>query len=78
VRGQPGAVVADGHRRLSAGRDEGVEFARHPPAGDRGVDNQRQTLAGDIVDHDQDLDAPPVREHVRDKVEAPTLVVTLR
>ena len=28
MRGQPGAGAADDHRRLSAGRDEGVEFAR--------------------------------------------------
>ncbi len=70
MRGQPGAVVADDHRRLSAGRDEGVELARHPLAGDRGVDNQRQILAGEVVDHDQGPEATPVREHVRDKIEA--------
>src|ERR1051325_7873481 len=38
MRGQLAAVVADYHRRLLAYRDNGIEFARHPAAGDRGVD----------------------------------------
>ena len=46
VRSQLSAVVADDHQRFLAGREDGVELARHPSAGDRCVDNQRQTLAG--------------------------------
>ena len=78
VRSQLGAVVADDHQRLSAGRNDRVELARHPPAGDRRVDNQRQALAGEVVDNDKHPEATPVGQHVGDEVEAPALVDSLR
>jgi hypothetical protein len=40
--------------------------------------HQRQALAGEVVDNDEHPEAAPVGQHVRDEVEAPTLVDPLR
>ena len=47
-------------------------------AGDRGVDNQRQALAGEVVDNDEHPKASTIGQHVGDKVEAPALIRPLR
>jgi len=60
------------------GRNDSIELACHPSAGNRRVDDQRQTLAGEVVDNDKHPEAAPVGQHVGDKVEAPALVATLR
>ena len=43
-------------------------------AGDRGIRNQRQALAGEVVDHGEDAEPPAIGERVRDEVERPALV----
>jgi len=77
MRGELGAIVADDHQRPLASRDDGIEFARHPAAGDRGVDDQRQALAGEVVDNDQHPEAAAIGQHGGDKVEAPALIRSL-
>ena len=67
-------LVADDRQRLLAGREDGIELARHPAARDRRVDDQRQALAGEIVDNDEHSEAATVGQHIRDEVEAPALV----
>ena len=55
-------------------RDDGVQLAGDPPARDRGVGHQRQTLAGAVVEHRQDPEAAAVGQLVGDEVQAPALV----
>ena len=75
VRGQLGAVVADDHAAARrAARTMAVELARDPAAGERGVDDQRQALPGEVVDDHQHAEAAAVGQHVGDEVEAPALV----
>ena len=78
VRSELSAVVADDHQRLLAGRDDGIELTRHPSARDGRVDDQRQALAGEVIDYDEHPEAAPVGQHVRHEVEAPALVGLLR
>jgi hypothetical protein len=56
---------------FAAPGDDGVELARHPPAGDRGVGDRRQAFFGDVIDHVEDAKAPPVRKLVVDEVDRP-------
>ena len=63
---------------LAALDQEPIEFARDPDARDRGVGDQRQALAGAIIDHDQDAHATTVDELVSDEVELPAIVRPLR
>ena len=61
-------------RRPAAPGDDGVQFARDPRPRQRGVGDQRQALAGAVVDHRQDAEAPAVGHLVGDEVQAPALV----
>ena len=47
-------------QRTAAQLDDAIEFAGDPQAGERGVDDQRQAFPGEVVDHDQDAEAPAV------------------
>ncbi len=50
---QLGAVVADDHERPAA-KGDGAHRARgRPPVRERGVDDECQAFAGEVVDHDQ-------------------------
>ena len=66
-----GSVVGDDQIRFAAPGDEGVELARNSRAGDQGVGDRRQTFLGDVVDHVEDPEAPPVRKLVVDEVDRP-------
>jgi hypothetical protein len=48
-RGQLGKIVAHDHLRLAALTEQPIEFASNPDPRDRGVGDQRQTLAGAIA-----------------------------
>ena len=72
VGSELGSVVGDDQAWLAAPGDDGVEFARDAPAGDRSVGNRRQAFLGDVVDHVENAQAPPVRELVVDEVERPS------
>jgi hypothetical protein len=75
VRSVPLSVVTDDYIRASPSpANNVVQFARHTPAGDRGVGDQRQAFSGAVVNHRQDAEAPSVGELVRDEVQAPALV----
>jgi len=76
-RCQLGAVVADDHERPAAKGDERIELAGDPLAGERGVDDECQAFAGEVVDHDQHTKAPSVDQLVGDEVQAPALVRAL-
>jgi hypothetical protein len=69
-----GAVVGDAGSGLAADCDDRVQLARHAQAGDRGIGNQRQALAGEVIDHGEDAEPPAVGEGIRDEVERPALV----
>jgi hypothetical protein len=60
-RGQFGAVVADDHRETATPDDQRIEFARHPLAADRAVDDQGERLAREVA-HDRQNPAPPAQD----------------
>jgi len=78
VGGEFSPIVADHQARVAASFGDGVEFARDPLAGDRVVDDRGRTFSAEVVNDAQDAEATPVRQRVRDEVEAPTLVRPLR
>ena len=78
IGGQLGAVVAHHHAGIAPTLGDGVKLARHPFAGQRGVDHRRQALPAEVVDHTQDAEASAVAQRVGNKVEAPALVAVLR
>src|SRR5215813_905346 len=53
VGGELAAVVADNQQRLLALGDDRIELTCDPAAGDRSVDNERQALAGEVVDNNE-------------------------
>ena len=78
MRGELGAVVADDHARTTPAFGDPVELAHDPRAGERGVDDQAETLAGEVVDEGQHPEAPAAGERVHHEVQRPALVRTLR
>ena len=76
--GQLGAVVGDTGGRLATPGHDRVELTPDPQAGERGVGDQRQAFAGEVVDDGEDAKAPAVAQLVMQKVERPALVGTLR
>ena len=54
--------------------DDRLELARDPQARERGVGDQRQAFAGEVVDDRENAEAPAVGERIRQEVEAPALV----
>jgi hypothetical protein len=55
--GQLGAVVGDTGGRLTALSNNRIEHAPDPQAGQRGIGDQRQALAGEIVDDGENAEA---------------------
>jgi hypothetical protein len=49
--------------------DDRVQLASDAPAGDRGIGNQRQAFASEVVDHGEDAEPPTIGERVGDEVE---------
>jgi hypothetical protein len=76
--GQLGAVVGDQAQGLATPGDDGIELARHPGAGERGVGHQAETFPGEVIDHRQDAEPPPVGEAVAQEVKRPALIRSLR
>ena len=74
VTGQLAAVVADDRRGLAVQPDQGIELAHDAAPGERGVGDQREILAGAIVDDSEYAKAPPRLEDVREEVQGPALV----
>ena len=74
VRGELGSIVRDDNAGLSAPRDQRRQFPGNAAAGNRGVDDSGQTLLGDIVDHVQNAETPPVGELVLDRAMEPPLM----
>jgi len=66
VRGLPRRAIG-----TSSSRGQAV-------AADRGIHDQRQGLAGEVVDDAQDPEAPAPRKGVGDEVQAPALVGSVR
>ena len=66
------AVVADDRRRLAPRQAMmASSSARDASPADRGVDHERQALAGAVVVHLQDPEPAPIGELVGDEVETP-------
>ena len=78
VRGQLCAVVADDQTRQFAEGADPVELAGNPLAGQRGVGDQSQAFAAEVVDHCENAKAPSIDEAVGDKVQRPALIAPLR
>src|SRR5262249_38232872 len=76
--GQLGAIVGDTGGGLTAFSNNRVELAPDPQAGQRGIGDQRQALAGEIVDDGENAEAPAVTELVMRKIHRPSLVWALR
>jgi hypothetical protein len=66
----------DRHRRVAPATRR-IQLARDPRAGDRRIGDRRQTLAGEVVDHDQDAEAAGGGA-TSDEVERPALIRRLR
>jgi hypothetical protein len=77
ARGELRTIVADDRRRRTTPGNEPVELARDAGPGDRRVGDRRQALAGEVVDHHQDAEAPG-GQAIRDEVERPALIRRLR
>jgi hypothetical protein len=73
ARGQLRTIIADDRRRRTMPGNEPIELARHAYPGDRRVGDRCQALASEVVDHDQDPEAPGGKA-VRDEVERPALI----
>ena len=71
VGGELGHVIGDDQVGLAAPGDDGDEFARCTPTGDRRVGDRHQAFLGHIVDHVEDAEAPTVGELVVDEVDRP-------
>ncbi len=76
--GKLGPVVGNAGQRTTTRSDHEVELPSDAEPGERGVGDQAQALAGEVVDHRQDTEASTVGERVADEVERPALVRPLR
>ena len=76
--GQLGAVVGDAHRRPTALGDEDLKLAHDPQARQRSVRDQRQAFTGEVVDDSENAEAAAFREGIRQEVQAPALIGSLR
>jgi hypothetical protein len=71
VRGELGSVVRDDHAGSAALLDQRRQFARHAPAGDRGVGDRRQALPRHVIHDVQDPEAATAGELVVDEIQGP-------
>src|SRR5262249_8385721 len=69
-----GTIVADDGLGLSVRKEEPIELAGDPDAGDRGVGDQGQTFARAVIDHHQNTHAAAINELVGNEVERPAVV----
>src|SRR5207237_10927104 len=67
-------IVRDAYRRTTTNSNECVEFAHYSQAGQRGISDERQALAGEVVDDRQNPKAAAVAQCMGCEVEAPTLI----
>lgn len=72
--GQLGAGVAHDRVWLAAYADQPRQLARDPDTLQRCVRHQRQTFAGEVVDHAQYPEPPATHQAIRHEVQAPALV----
>src|ERR1700737_2353032 len=76
--GQLGAVVGDARGGLAARGDNRAELAPDPPAGKRGIGDERQAFAGEVVDDGEDAKPPAVAQLIMQEIQRPVLVWALR
>src|SRR5262249_55213807 len=69
--------LSESHRRTTTNCSERVELVHYPQGGQRGIGDERQTLAREVVDDRQNAKAAAVIQCVRCEVEAPTLIGAL-
>ena len=69
VRGQLGAVVADDHTGIASGFGNNVQLPGDTDAGDRVVDDGRETLTAEVVDDTENPEPAPIRQAVRYEVQ---------
>ena len=67
--GQLGAVVGGASGWLTTLGDERIELAPDAQAGKRGVGDQRQTFASEVVDDGEDTKPPAVAQLIVQKIE---------
>jgi hypothetical protein len=78
VRGKLSAVVGDDHARTATYLDDAIEFASNTKAGEGVVGDEREAFSAELVDDRQNAESPAVDQRIRQKVEAPALVCSLR
>jgi hypothetical protein len=66
--GQLGAVIGHAHCWPTAPGDDDFQFAYDPQAGQRGVGDERQALAGEVIDHGQNAETPTIGEGIRQEI----------
>src|SRR5437764_13120137 len=68
------AVVGDQPRRCPARFDEALQHLGNAATTDRGVDVDRKTRTGEVVDHREDAKASAIIEHIEDEIERPAFI----
>jgi hypothetical protein len=57
---------------------DAIELTSDTQAGERGVHHQAQALPGEVIDQREDAEAPSAHQGIRDEVERPAQIATLR
>src|SRR6516225_1784119 len=78
IAGELGTVVTHDCPGRAALDEQPIELAGDPDARDRGIGNQRQALAGAVVDHNQDAKPLTVDELIGREIDRPALIRELR
>ena len=71
-------VVADDHAGAAAQLGNLLELADHAGPGDRGVNDEREAFAGEVIHHGEDPEPAAVGQHIVHKVHGPARVRALR
>src|ERR1043165_433213 len=75
--GQFGAVVGDTGDGAAAAGNDSVELTGHAAPGEGGIGHQAEAFTGEVVDDDQDPEAPAIGQSIAHEVHGPSLVWSL-
>lgn len=78
IRRQLGPVVRDNHAGIASPERDLVQLAADTLAGQRVVDHGCKALSAEVVENTENAKAPAVDQSIRDEVQAPALVRSLR
>lgn len=67
--GQPGAVIGDAGERFAARGNDGIELSPDTQARRRGVGDQCQALAGEVIDNGEDAESPAIAQLIVQEIQ---------